>query len=227
MINKPFTCWKPPAAPDFNDATWQTNIHPVKNHTSEKLQSYPVNTSNFCSPQNVVDNTFLYEANSAEKFKRSECTSVTGREETSIDTIANKSSDECYKVIPYNQNIKIYQNEFSSPSFSNFESLNISASDFKDTSYFPSDKYIQNLLQCSNLTNLEILPFWRFPPPPITLSPESLKNLANSVTGIYNGSLDGENLDDFIPLDPNKYRTELCRSFQVHGVCSYGTRSDL
>lgn len=30
--------------------------------------------------------------------------------------------------------------------------------------------------------------------------------------------------DEFIPLDPEKYKTELCRSFQVHGSCKYSFR---
>ncbi|XP_068222604.1 uncharacterized protein [Palaemon carinicauda] len=30
--------------------------------------------------------------------------------------------------------------------------------------------------------------------------------------------------EDFVPLDPEKYKTELCRSFQVHGNCRYGAR---
>jgi len=30
--------------------------------------------------------------------------------------------------------------------------------------------------------------------------------------------------DEFVPLDPEKYKTELCRSFQVHGSCKYSFR---
>ena len=31
-------------------------------------------------------------------------------------------------------------------------------------------------------------------------------------------------MDDFDPTDPIKYKTELCRSFQVHGFCKYGVK---
>ncbi|KAL7641354.1 UNVERIFIED_CONTAM: hypothetical protein RMT77_008493 [Armadillidium vulgare] len=38
------------------------------------------------------------------------------------------------------------------------------------------------------------------------------------------GSLTNLEVDEFAPLDPSKYKTELCRSYQVHGYCKYGIR---
>ncbi|XP_069998890.1 CREB-regulated transcription coactivator 2-like [Penaeus vannamei] len=30
--------------------------------------------------------------------------------------------------------------------------------------------------------------------------------------------------EEFVPLDPDKYKTELCRSYQLYGICKYGAR---
>ncbi|XP_042886169.1 uncharacterized protein LOC122262261 isoform X2 [Penaeus japonicus] len=38
------------------------------------------------------------------------------------------------------------------------------------------------------------------------------------------GRLGGLGREEFVPLDPDKYKTELCRSYQLYGVCKYGAR---
>lgn len=63
------------------------------------------------------------------------------------------------------------------------------------------------------------LPDRQTPEDPHSQSSSSISSNSSSERGP-----DWTRAENFIPLDAEKYKTELCRSYQVHGYCKYGFR---